>query len=95
MIAGSSRLTHERLGEVRETITLMNRLAARYTDEEIFNISRETSKNYLQLLSMNKARRQVALAMERWRRDELEVVNKMDVDGRDITVLIHLRGQAL
>ena len=76
-------------------LPLMNRLAARYTDEEIFNISRETSKNYLQLLSMNKARRQVALAMERWRRDELEVVNKMDVDGRDITVLNHLRGQAL
>ena len=76
-------------------LPLMNRLAARYTDEEIFTISRETSKHYLQLLSMNKARRQVALAMERWRRDELEVVNKMDVDGRDITVLNHLRGQAL
>jgi PAS domain S-box-containing protein len=76
-------------------LPLLLSLKTRYSEQQIRRISGEASRSFLQMLAENRAYDQVRSTMERWRTDQLDVVGKMEVSGKDITLLNHARAQTL
>jgi PAS domain S-box-containing protein len=76
-------------------LPLLGSLKVRYTEEQIRRISEEASRAFLQMLAENRAYDQVRSTMQRWRTDQLDVVGKMEVSGKDITLLNHARAQTM
>jgi PAS domain S-box-containing protein len=77
------------------SLPLLMSLRARYSEEQVQRISTEASRSFLQMLAENRAYDQVRSTMERWRTDQLNVVGKMEVLGKDITLLNHARAQTM
>lgn len=77
------------------SLPLLAFLRKRYTEEQIRRISTEASRFFLHMLAENRAYDQVRSTMERWRTDQLELVGKMEVTGKDITLLNHARAQTM
>lgn len=68
-------------------------LSQRFTAEELMEISKRAVKEYLSYLSENNAYTQIKEASHRWLQDQLEIIGKFQITGRDITTFNHVRQQ--
>src|SRR5688572_18439672 len=76
-------------------LPLLISLSSRYSPEQIKQLSLEASREYLRYIADNKAYEQVVNSMSKWMKDQLEVVSKMEIAARDITLINYIRGRAL
>jgi PAS domain S-box-containing protein len=76
-------------------VPILNMLSARFSEEQLINISIESTREYLQYLAENKAYDQITTSMSKWLKDQLEIVGKMDITAKDITLINFMRGQGL
>jgi PAS domain S-box-containing protein len=63
--------------------------------ETVTEIVNNASLEYLNLLAQNKAAFQIEQGLERWRRNELPHLDQTAIASQDITLLGHVRKQAL
>jgi PAS domain S-box-containing protein len=68
---------------------------AHYSEEEILQISRATTAEYLGFLAANKAREQLVNSFTKWYGDKLDVIGKFDINVEDITALNYVRGRTM
>lgn len=78
----------------RLNIPLLQSLAQRFSKEELLEISKKTSSEYLSFLKSNHARDQIKQSSERWLKDSLQLVGKFQVVGQDVTLINFVRKQA-
>jgi PAS domain S-box-containing protein len=83
-----------RLSHVLQLPVLAN-LQKRFSDEEMFNIATKTSREYLGFIASNNGKEQIMTSMNRWMRDQLDIVGQSEIGAKDITLLNYIRGQAL
>jgi PAS domain S-box-containing protein len=76
-------------------IPLMTGLSLRYSDEQIIAIAEESAREYLTYLAGNKAYEQLNVSMNKWFRNQLEVVGKDDIVAEDISLIGYLRSRSL
>ncbi|HUQ66272.1 MAG TPA: PAS domain-containing protein, partial [Flavitalea sp.] len=76
-------------------LPILKNLMKRFTEQQMFEIAVETSKEYLQFIEANKGKEQIMMSMNRWMKDQLDIVGQSDISARDITLLSYIRGQAL
>lgn len=76
-------------------IPLLKNLLLRFSKEELHEISKKTSTEYLVYLKENRAYDQVKDSTEKWISDQLEIIGKFQVTGQDITLINYVRQQAL
>src|SRR4051812_8611989 len=62
-------------------------------DEQIIELSNESTAEILRYLSRNKAREQIEDSLNKWLSNQLEVVGKYDIVAEDITLINHVRGK--
>jgi PAS domain S-box-containing protein len=96
-------ILNERLEEfVREQLRLayqtkvpvIEPLLSRFSEEELIELSKKTSTEYLEFLAENRAYDQIKNSSEKWLQDQLEIVGKFQIVAPDITLINYLRQQA-
>jgi PAS domain S-box-containing protein len=65
------------------------------TDEQIITFGKDTSREFLEFIARNDARRQIIHSMQRWLNDKLDIIGKYEVNPSDITTLNYIRGKVL
>jgi PAS domain S-box-containing protein len=78
----------------RFNIPLLKNLLHRFSKEDLIEISKKTSAQYLSYLKDNRAYDQIKEASEKWMKDQLDVIGKFQITGPDITLINFLRQQA-
>ena len=78
----------------RLNIPLLVDLLQRFSKEELLEISKRSSSEYLTYLKENRAYDQIKDSSEKWLKDQLEIVSKFQITGQDITLIIYVRQQA-
>ncbi|HWI92998.1 MAG TPA: PAS domain-containing protein [Flavisolibacter sp.] len=78
----------------RFNIPLLKNLLQRFSKEDLIEISKKTSAEYLSYLKDNRAYDQIKDASEKWMKDQLDVIGKFQITGPDITLVNFLRQQA-
>ncbi|RYZ17633.1 MAG: PAS domain-containing sensor histidine kinase, partial [Chitinophagaceae bacterium] len=68
---------------------------SRYSFEELMEITRSTQAEFLKCLADNAGLSMIRTATERWLGNQLQVLHYYDVLVEDITVLNHIRAEAL
>lgn len=63
-------------------------------DDLLIQITRTSMVEYLQYLSENKALEQIEISLDRWVRDQLEVIGKFELQAEDISMVNHVRAVA-
>jgi PAS domain S-box-containing protein len=76
-------------------IPLLKNLLQRFSKEQLQEISKKTSTEYLSYLKENRAFDQVKDSAEKWMADQLDVIGKFQISGQDITLINYVRQQAL
>lgn len=76
-------------------IPLLTNLLQRFTNDELQELSKKGSIEYLVHLKENRADDQIRESSEKWMKDELEVIGKFQITGQDITLITYVRQQAL
>lgn len=69
-------------------------LAQKFSEEEILELSKKSSAEYLGYLRDNKAYEQIRLSSEKWLKDQLEIIGKFQILAKDITLVSYVRQQA-
>jgi PAS domain S-box-containing protein len=75
-------------------IPLLVNLRQRFSDEQLLDLSKTTSSEYLSHLKDNQAYEQIKVSTEKWINDQLEIIDKFQVTGQDITLISYVRQQA-
>jgi PAS domain S-box-containing protein len=75
-------------------IPLLASLTQRFSKEELLEISKKTSVEYLDYLKQNHAYEQIKASNEKWIKDQLEIIGKFQITGQDITLIAYMRQQA-
>ena len=70
-------------------------LQKRYSDAEMLHIATQTSQEYLGYIASNNGKEQIMTSMNRWMRNQLNIVGQSEIGATDITLLNYMRGQAL
>jgi PAS domain S-box-containing protein len=78
----------------RFNIPLVVSLRQRFSDSQLFELSKTSSVEYLTYLKDNQAYEQISLSTEKWINDQLEIIDKFQVTGQDITLISYVRQQA-
>lgn len=76
-------------------IPLLVNLARRFTPEQLAELSRTSSAEYLTFLKENRAYDQIRDSSEKWLQDQLEIIGKFQILAKDITLISYVRQQAL
>jgi len=76
-------------------IPLLVNLARRFTQEQLAELSKTSSTEYLTYLKENKAYDQIRDSSEKWLQDQLEIIGKFQIVAKDITLISYVRQQAL
>src|SRR5437764_4371918 len=63
--------------------------------QEQFQISKHTSTEFLTYLSQNRAQDQIKDSLQRWLTNQLELIDKYDIDAGDITIINYVRARVL
>jgi len=63
--------------------------------DELREVTKTAAQAYLGFLTRNEARGQIETSMERWGKDQLDLVGKFDIHAEDITAVNYVRGKAL
>src|SRR5688572_15651389 len=61
------------------------RQIAHMPEGQILAYGKKSAYEYLSLLAQNKAGEQLALSMERWKNDQLQIIGKFALDAADVT----------
>jgi PAS domain S-box-containing protein len=75
-------------------VPLLETLLARFTPDQLVQLSLVSSREYLDYLAANKASDQINHSIEKWLKDQLEVVGKFEIVAKDITLINYARQQA-
>jgi PAS domain S-box-containing protein len=75
-------------------IPLLVNLRQRFSGEQLLDLSKTTSSEYLSHLKDNQAYEQIRVSTEKWINDQLEIIDKFQVTGQDITLISYVRQQA-
>lgn len=75
-------------------IPLLAALRHRFTDDQLVEISKSTSSEYLTYLIENRSDEQIRESTEKWLSDQLEVIGKFQIVAQDITLLNYAREQS-
>jgi PAS domain S-box-containing protein len=78
----------------RLNIPLLTSLLQRFSKEDLIEISKKTSTEYLSYLKENRAYDQIKDSSEKWINDQLNVIGKFQITGPDITLINYIRQQA-
>ncbi|MEI6948132.1 ATP-binding protein [Paraflavisolibacter sp. H34] len=70
------------------------RLLTRLSDEQLVELTKTSMREYLEMLSRDQATELIALSLERWKADQLEIIGKFDLVAEDIYLLNYIRGRA-
>ena len=76
-------------------LPILSQLKQRYSDEEMFQIALTTAKEYLTYIAANRGKDQIIEAMNKWLKNQLEIVGQADIGAEDITLIHYMRGQSL
>ncbi len=76
-------------------IPLLVALSARFSDEELIQMSLVSSGEILTYLARNQGMEQISESMEKWTKDQLDVVGKFDIVAQDITLINYIRQQSM
>jgi PAS domain S-box-containing protein len=76
-------------------IPLLASLLQRFSKAELEVLSTKTATEYLTYLKENRAYDQVKQTAERWMADQLEIIGKFQITGKDITLINYTRHQVL
>lgn len=77
----------------RLNIPLFTSLLQRFTKEELLEISKKNSAEYLTYLKENRAYDQIRDSSNKWKKDQLEIIGKFQIVGQDITLITYARQQ--
>lgn len=77
----------------RMDLPLLRRLQ-HLDDNLLIQITRTSMIEYLQYLGENKALEQIEISLDRWVRDQLEVIGKFELQAEDISMVNHVRAVA-
>lgn len=101
--AYAAYLLEQRLDEyTRENIRLsyeaqvpLLKFFAHLPPEEIFRLSLEGTKDFLEHLSANRVRDFIETSLQRWLSNQLPMVGMYDIQAKDITLISYIRGRLL
>ena len=82
-----------RLGH-KMNLPILSALSKNFTDEELIEISKQTAGLYLEYIANNEGDRQILDSLEKWLKDQLDLIGKFEIVGKDITVINYLREQS-
>ena len=74
-------------------IPLLANLSERFSKEELLGYSKKTSAEYLTCLKNNRAHDQIKTSSDKWLKDQLQIIGKFQIVGRDITLVGFARQQ--
>ena len=80
---------------MKMNLPLLAMLTSRYSEEQLVQISIESSREYLTSLADNNVIGQLTTSMDKWLKDRLEVVGKLEIVAQDITVINFVRSQSM
>jgi PAS domain S-box-containing protein len=63
-------------------------------DDMLIQITKTSMVEFLQYLGENKALEQIEISLDRWVRDQLEVIGKFELQAEDISMVNHVRAVA-
>jgi PAS domain S-box-containing protein len=75
-------------------IPLLVNLSQRFSKEELLELSKKSSAEYLTYLKNNRAYNQIKESSNKWLKDQLEIIGKFQIVGQDITLISYVRQQA-
>ncbi|MGZ3952232.1 MAG: sensor histidine kinase, partial [Flavisolibacter sp.] len=78
----------------RLNIPLLVSLRQRFSNDDLLELSKTTSTEYLVYLKENRAFEQIKDSSEKWMNDQLDIIGKFQVTGQDITLINYVRQQA-
>lgn len=76
-------------------VPLLMSLSARLSEDQIMALAMESTREFLNYIVRNEAYQQLVGAMDKWIRDRLEVIDKLDVTAQDITLINFMRSHYL
>lgn len=76
-------------------VPILTTLLTRYTNEELLELTTASAKEYLTYLASNSAHEQLVVSMDKWEKDQLQIVGQMDIVAQDITLINYTRGYNL
>ena len=79
---------------LRLQIPLLINLSQRFSKEEILELSKKSSVEYLSYLKDNRAYDQIKDSSNKWMKDQLDGIGKFQIVGQDITLINYVRQQA-
>ncbi|MFL5808488.1 MAG: PAS domain-containing protein, partial [Flavisolibacter sp.] len=82
-----------RLG-YKMNLPLLSALTRNFSDEQLVQVSMQTAGEFLGYLSRNEGDHQILESMEKWLKDELDLIGKFEIVGQDITVINYIREQS-
>lgn len=77
----------------RLNIPLLVNLSQRFSKKEILEFSKNSTSEYLSYLKENRAYHQIRDSSDKWLKDQLAVIGKFQIVGRDITLITYARQQ--
>lgn len=75
-------------------LPLLKQLKA-HSAEQLFAINLAAVTQFLEALSQNKAQEMIETSLQRWEKDQLEVISQRSLVGEDITLMHYIRAKSL
>lgn len=96
-------LQHQHIDDyVREMLRLseeinlpMLKFLKRFSDEEIFQISKNSSVEFLTSLNQNNVKGHIETSTQRWLSNQLQFIKTLEIEAEDITLINYVRARAL
>lgn len=76
-------------------VPILKSLTERYTEQQMLDIARAASAEYLGFISTNRGKEQIVSSMNKWLNNQLNIVGQAEIGAQDITLINYVRGQAL
>mgnify|MGYP003575183566 CR=1 FL=1 len=68
---------------------------ASYSDDQIMEMSRQSSLEFLTYLAENKASEQIQESLSKWKNDQLPLIDKFQISIEDLTLISYVRRKTL
>lgn len=74
-------------------VPMLATLSQRFSKEQLIEIAQKSTAEYFSNLKDNRAYDQIRDSIERWVNDQIPILNKFQITGRDITLVSYIRQQ--
>lgn len=74
-------------------VPMLASLSQRFSKEQLIEIAQKSTAEYFSYLKDNRAYDQIRDSIERWVNDQIPILNKFQITGRDITLVSYIRQQ--